>query len=153
MNKTPAVLGMIAAFLLTGCAATSPTPSAILPSDDATPTADALPAVSLETTCDFLFGDDVDRAVPTATDIILKFVEDPDLSTVTEDELEETIDDLESASKNAADDVKPYINAAAAPLRVMLDALQNGANTEVSFEDYKVSVTEHVNRCRPFIEE
>ncbi len=158
MKKTAAALGMAAALLLAGCASASPATSAPeAPETTPTLTPEAsptgLPAVSLETTCTFLFGTDLDGPLTVATDIILQVAENPVLSKLDRTELDDTIGDLERASKNAADDVKPYIDAAAAPLQTMARALDGSGEDELSFDDFKVAGTELINQCHPYLED
>lgn len=111
----------------------------------------ALPPVSLSTTCHLLFGSNVDGPVSDATDIIARFVENPDLSTVTTDELESTISALDGAAKNADPGIKPYINATSQPLQAMLDALQGQENTDINFTDYKAAGLELITQCTPYL--
>ncbi len=143
---------LVAVVLLTGCTAKTPTADATpSPTPSATETAAALPAVSLNTTCNQLFGSNVDGPIARATDIVTRFVAAPDLSTITEDELSSTIESLDSAAKNADSAVKPYIDAQTDVLQQLLDAMTNSENSSIDFADYKASGLELVNQCEPYL--
>lgn len=136
-------------FLLTGCAsgndaATAPTPSAT--AEEA-----KLPPVSLQTTCTFLYGSNLDGPLSHGTDIITRFVEQSDGSTITVEELEETIDAIQSALDHAGPDVAPFIEAQLSPLDALLNAKVGGENTTIKLGDWKASGIELLNQCRQYL--
>lgn len=144
-------------LLLSGCAAEASAQSAE-PKAKATQTESAsptptpeLPAVSLETTCFFLFGNNVSGPMPDTADIVERFVANPDLSTVTEDELETTINSLTTASSQAQASISPFIDAQIVPLQAMADALSGKANSEINFNAFKASGIELINQCKPYL--
>jgi hypothetical protein len=144
-------------LMLSGCASQSAaeveSPEA-MPTVTAKPTPSApakLPAVSLETTCFFLFGDDVSGPMPEAADIVTRFVASPDLSTVTETELDETITSLTTASSQAQTVISPFIDAQVVPLQAMKDALAGKANSSINFDAFKASGIELLNQCKPYL--
>ncbi|MGG7509369.1 hypothetical protein [Plantibacter sp. YIM 135249] len=140
---------LIAAFLLTGCAG-GQAESASTPSPTPTPTT-KIPAVSLETSCTFLYGRNVDGPLSTTADIIGRFVEAPDGTTITTDELRSTIDSIQSARDRAQPEIQPFIDAQIAPLAQLLDAKTGGGNGTINFEDYKASGIELLNQCKPYL--
>lgn len=143
---------LIAVVLLTGCTAKAPTAdSAPSPTPSPSETAATLPAVSLNTTCNQLFGSNVDGPIARSTDIVTRFVAAPDLSTITEDELSSTIESLDAAAKNADPAVQPYIDAQTDVLQQLLNAMANNENSNVDFADYKASGLELVNQCEPYL--
>lgn len=154
MKRSVASAGAIlaAVILLSGCAAKAPNGESA-PSPSATPTesVEALPAVSLNTTCNLLFGSDVDGPVARTADIVTRFIANSDLSTITEDELAGTIDSLDSAAKNSDDALKPYINAQTDVLQQLLDAMTTNTNSSVDLVDYKASSLELLNQCESFL--
>lgn len=142
---------MVAIVVLAGCAAKAPVEATSTPTPTPSETADALPAVSLDTTCNLLFGSDVDGPVAQAADIVTRFIADSDLSTITEDELAGTIDSLDSAAKNADESLKPYIGAQTDVLQQLLDAMTSNTNSSVDLVDYKASSLELLNQCEPYL--
>lgn len=143
---------LAAIVLLSGCTAKAPLDESA-PSPTSTPTvsSEALPAVSLNTTCNLLFGSDVDGPVAQAADIVTRFIANSDLSTITEDELAGTIDSLDSAAKNADASLKPYIDAQTDVLQQLLDAMTTNTNSSVDLVDYKASSLELLNQCESFL--
>lgn len=149
------LVGVACLLVLSGCAASPPAETAepkakasAAPTATPTPT---LPAVSLQTTCFFLFGNDVSGPMPAAADIVTRFVANPDLSTVTETELDDTISDLTTASAQAQDEIQPFIDAQVVPLQAMKDALTGKENSSVDFTAFKASGIELLNQCRPYL--
>jgi hypothetical protein len=144
-------------LLLSGCASQSaiaeakPKPTASA-TPRATPSvAPKLPAVSRETTCFFLFGNNVSGPMPDAADIVTRFVANPDLSTVTETELDETISSLTTASSQAQEEIQPFIDAQVVPLQAMKDALTVKKNSNIDFNAFKASGIELLNNCKPYL--
>ena len=154
MKRSAASTGAILAaiVLLSGCTAKAAMDESA-PSATPTPTeiAEALPTVSLNTTCNLLFGSDVDGPVAQTADIVTRFIENSDLSTITEEELAGTIDSLDSAAKNSDDALKPYINAQTDVLEQLLDAMTTNTNSSVDLVDYKASSLELLNQCESFL--
>ncbi|MHA3724362.1 hypothetical protein ACXR2T_10825 [Leucobacter sp. HY1910] len=146
----------IAATVLAGCSQPAPEPA---PAPEVQPVeeveeveeVEAMPAVSLSTTCRLLFGSNVDGPAPDAIELVNKFVQSPDMSTVSESELGETIDALTTASKSADDSVKPYIEAQSATLQQLLDARTNSENATIDFADFKASGLELLTLCTPHL--
>lgn len=144
-------------LLLAGCASPSAAEVAepkAKPStgSKATPSAPPkLPAVSLETTCFFLFGNNVVGPMPDAADIVTRFVANPDLSTVTQAELDETISSLTTASSQAQEEIQPFIDAQVVPLQAMKDALTGKKNSNIDFTAFKASGIELLNNCKPYL--
>lgn len=153
MRKTTSTAAfLLAVVLLSGCAPKAPAEEpASSPSPTPSEAAEALPTVSLATTCGLLFGSNVDGPISTATDIVTRFVENPDLSTVTEAELTSTIDSLDTAAKNSDEAVRPYIDAQSDVLEQLLGAMTSGTNSSVDFADYKASGLELLNQCEPYL--
>lgn len=150
-RRTMMLAPLALVLLLAACApAGTPTPS---PTPSATPTPEALPAVSTQTTCRLLFGSNVDGPLSDAADLVTRAVESPDLSSaVTVEELETTIESIETARKNASDDLVPYISAQIAPLQEMVDGLKGGGGTlSLDFADFKASALELLNTCERFL--
>lgn len=155
MRRTAVISVLALALSLVGCssatlAASSPSPSKTA-TPLASPTKEALPAVSLETTCDLIFGSNVDGPMVDAQDIIARFVANPDLSTVSEEEIVAARDAIETAARSANEDLVPYLNAQVAPLDQLLDALKRGVNSTVDFDEYKASGLELINQCEPYL--
>lgn len=156
MTKIQRALAAAAASLLlipvAACTSSAPEPEA---SEDQNVeeqvVEESLPAVSLQTTCQLLFGSNVDGPVADAQDIVTRFAANPDLSTVTTEELELTVTSLAAASKNADPAIKPYIDATSKPLQQMLDALTGGVNSDIEFTDYKASGLELITQCTPYL--
>ena len=156
MKANPYALILAGVMLLSGCATAQSDigrPSPSTPSVTATPKRTTLPPVSLATSCNLLFGQNVDGPLADATDIVTRFVDAPDLSSVTETDLTGTIESLESARKNADPAITPYIDAQVAPLQQMLDAKHGkGSSTgTVHLDDFKASALELLNQCRPYL--
>lgn len=86
-----------------------------------------------------------------AQDIIARFVANPDLSTVSEEEIVAARDAIETAARSANEDLVPYLNAQVAPLDQLLDALKRGVNSTVDFDEYKASGLELINQCEPYL--
>lgn len=148
---TIAVAGILmASTALVGCAVASVPQAAPAPS--ATPTPTTLPAVSTRTTCTLLFGTDMNGPINKTVDIIGRFVDSPDISTVTSVELSEVISELETAKASAASDLQPYIEAQVTPMRELLAAKRGTAtNGTVKFDEYKAAGLELITRCRSYL--
>ena len=153
MTRRPLVLVLLTLSLLLSACAPGIQPASS-PARKPTPTAESLPAVSTQTTCRLLFGNRVDGPASEAVDIINRVVESADLtSAVTVDELESTIGSLQTARKNASDDLAPYIDAQITPLQQMADALDGDGRGTLSldFADFKASAFELLTRCEQFL--
>ncbi|TQJ31393.1 hypothetical protein [Microbacterium sp. SLBN-146] len=152
--KSAALVTAVSVLVLSGCAGVDRSAAGARESEDApspTATEEALPTVSLETTCGLLFGSNVDGPVTEAADIITRFVEAPDLSTVTEDELDTTVGSLDGASRNADPTIVPYIEAQSDVLNQLLNALRTGENSNLDLVDFKAASLELLNRCDPYL--
>jgi hypothetical protein len=140
--RSAAVVGLA---LLAGCA-----PSGAISTTTPTPVAEAgLPAVSLETTCDLLFGRDfASGPAPRSADIILRLAENPDGSTIDSDEVGEVLAELEGVAETALPELLPYLEAVIEPIAT-LDAIYSGtaANQDIDFTFFKAASTELLNRC------
>jgi len=132
-------------LVLAGCSS-SPAETSTTPT--ATPTAEALPAVSIKTTCGLLFGSNVDGPAADGVDIVNRAA--ADLMTVSDSEISTVIAGLRTASKNADVDLVPYINAQTDLLQQLLDAKATGS-ASVDFSDYKAASLELLNQCERFL--
>lgn len=115
------------------------------------PSPSGLPSVSLATTCQLLFGSEVDGPMADAQDIILRVADDPDLSTITAAEVSDTIAGLGTARSSANDALVPFIDAQIQPLNEISTALATGSDANISFSDYKTSGLELITQCKPLL--
>jgi hypothetical protein len=134
-----------AVVLLAGCssvharAASAPTPKATHPTVK----------VSVATTCDLLFGPTFNGGpMQDAQNIVSRFAANPDGSTVTLDEVDKTLDSLKSAEASASSDLVPFLDAEAAPLSKLHDALSGGPNSSIELTEWKAASIELINRCK-----
>lgn len=144
------VLAAAVVLALAGCSAPAPAESPS-PISTPTPTESKLPAVSLQTTCMFLYGSNVDGPLATTADIITRFVAAPDASTITTEELETNIASIETARDHAQTSIQPFTDAQLAPLKSLLEAKTGGENRTISFDDYKASGIELLTQCTPYL--
>ena len=140
---TTAVFGMLA-----GCGASdgekpeSPSPS----QTTASPTPD-VPKVSEKTICDLLFSGD-ENPMNEATDMVSKFANDPDATSVDEERAAELAATLRSLSERAPESLAPHLAAEADFLENLNEAAASGT---VSFETFKSSGLEISNVCVPLL--
>lgn len=135
-------------LLLSAC---SPAVTAEQTPSAAATSAAPLPKVSLATSCELLFGSNVDGPIADTQAILTRFTENPDLSTITENELTSTIAGLETVRKNADEAIVPYVEAQIAPLNALLEAKRTGKTTNIDFTDYKSSGIELINQCERYL--
>lgn len=144
------------AFVMAGCASS---PMAT-PVDTSAPPAEAspapaspsgLPKVSLATTCQLLFGSDVDGPMADAQDILLRVVDDPDLSTIEQTEVTDTIAGLGTARSSADPSLVPFIDAQIKPLDALVTAFATQTDASIDFNDYKTSGLELITQCKPLL--